>query len=109
MFLVRVVTIDEDLAGVTFFVLWPILSFGLWKIIRRREVSSEAATASSEPNRRSASGKRLLITALLAIMLAVILAFTINADVVGIAFIPFWMALYYGWPILSRRLPFQDF
>ena len=26
MFLVRV---DEDLAGVTFFVLWPILSFGL--------------------------------------------------------------------------------
>jgi len=109
MFLVRVVTIDEDLAGATFFVLWPILSFGLWRVIRRREVSSEAATAPSKPKLRSASGKRLLITALLAIVLAVILAFIINADVVGIALIPFWIALYYGWPMLSRRLQFLDF
>jgi hypothetical protein len=42
-------------------------------------------------------------------VLAVILAFTINADVVAIAFIPFWIALYYGWPYLSRRVPFLDF
>ena len=106
MFLVRVV--DEDLAGVTFFVLWPILSFGLWEIFRRQETRA-AAPASSKPKLRSTNGKRLLVTALLAIVLAVILAFTLNADVVGMAFIPLWIALYYGWPIMSRRLPFLDF
>lgn len=105
MFLVRV---DEDLAGVTFFVLWPMLSFGLWGIFRRQEILTKAATASSKPKPRSTNGKRLLVTAALAIVLAVILAFTINADVVGMAFIPFWIALYYGWPIVSRRLPFLD-
>lgn len=105
MFLVRV---DEDLAGVTFFVFWPILSFGLWAIFRRQETKA-AATASSKPKPRSTNGRRLFVTALLAIVLAVILAFTINADVVGIAFILFWIALYYGWPIMSRRLPWLDF
>jgi hypothetical protein len=105
MFLVRV---DEDLAGVTFFVLWPMLSFGLWGIFRRQEILTKAATASSKPKPRSTNGKRLLVTAALAIVLAVILAFAINADVVGMAFIPIWIALYYGWPIVSRRLPFLD-
>lgn len=105
MFLVRV---DEDLAGVTFFVLWPMLSFGLWGIFRRQETKA-AATASSKPKPRSTNGKRLFVTALLAIVLAVILAFIINADVVGMAFIPLWIALYYGWPLMSRRLPFLDF
>ncbi len=106
MFLVRV---DEDLAGVAFFMLWPMLSFGLWVIFRRQEISTKAATGSSTPKPRSTRGKRLFVTALLAMVLAVILAFTINADVVGMAFIPLWIALYYGWPSVSRRLPFLDF
>jgi hypothetical protein len=110
MFLVRIVGVDDDLAGVTFFVLWPILSYGLWWISRRqRIVSPEGATASIKPKPRAPGAKRLLVTALLAILLSVILAFTINADVVGIAFIPLWIALYYGWPYLSRRWPFLDF
>ena len=105
MFLIRV---DEDLANIAFFLLWPMFSFGLWVIFRRRDVSAEVTKASVRPKRRSASGKRLLVTAVLAVVLSVVLAFTINADVVGIAFIPFWIALYYGWPILSRRLPLLD-
>ena len=110
MFLVRVVNVDDDVAGVTFFVLWPIFSFGLWTIMEREKViSPKAPTASPTPKPRSTSGKRLLVTAVLAIVLAVALAFTINADVVWIAFIPLWIALYYGWPILSRRVPFLDF
>jgi hypothetical protein len=111
MFLVRVVNVDDDFAGVAFFVLWPMLSYGLWTIMGREKViSPKAATESlSKPKPRSTSGKRLFCTALLAMVLSVILAFTINADVVWIAFIPFWIALYYGWPILSRRLPFLDF
>lgn len=108
MFLVRVVNVDDDFAGVTFFALWPILSYGLWKIFRRRPLSS-ATPALVKPMPRSTSGKRQLVTALLAIVLAVALAFIINADVVWIAFIPLWIALYCGWPILSRRLPFLDF
>ena len=51
----------------------------------------------------------LVITAALAMVLSVALALMINANVVGISFIPFWLALYYGWPYLSRRLPFLDF
>lgn len=105
MFLVR---IDEDLAGVTFWVLWPILSFGLWEIFRRQE-TKVAAKASSKPKSRPRNGKHLFVTALLAIVLAVILAFAINGDVFWMAFIPLWIALYYGWPIMSRRLPFLDF
>lgn len=110
MFMVRVVNVDDDLADITFFALWPILSFGLWRIVRRPQViSTKAATESlSKPKPRSGSGKRFLVTAVLAVVLSVVLAFSINADVVGIAFIPFWIALYYGWPILSRRLPFLD-
>lgn len=108
MFLVRGGNVDDDFAGVTFFALWPILSYGLWKIFRRRPLSS-ATPALVKPKPRSTSGKRQLVTALLAIVLAVALAFIINADVVWIAFIPLWIALYCGWPILSRRLPFLDF
>jgi len=110
MFVVRVVNVDDDLAGLTFFVLWPISSYGLWRINRRKEASQKVATEpSSHPKPQSTSGTRLFITALLAIVLAVALAFSINADVVGFAFIPFWIALYYGWPYIGRRLPFLDF
>ena len=105
MFLIRV---DEDLANIAFFLLWPMFSFGLWVIFRRQDVSPKAPAASIKPKPRPASGKRLLVTAVLAVVLSVVLAFTINGDVVGIAFIPFWIVLYYGWPILSRRLPFLE-
>lgn len=111
MFLVRVVNVDDDFAGITFFVLWPILSFGLWTIMGREKVIFPKAPNEllSKPKPQSTSAKRLFVTALLAMVLSVILAFSINADVVWIAFIPFWIGLYYGWPILSRRLPFLDF
>ena len=106
MFLIRV---DEDLANIAFFLLWPMFSFGLSVIFRRQDVFPKTPTASIKPKPRPASANRLIVTALLAIALAVILAFTVNADVVGFAFIPFWIALYYGWPFLSRRVPFLDF
>jgi hypothetical protein len=110
MFVVRVVNVDDDLAGLTFLVLWPILSYGLWRINRHKEISQRAVTErSSKPKPRSASGKRLLITAVLAVVFSVALAFSINADVVGFAFIPFWIGLYYGWPYIGRRVPFLDF
>ena len=110
MFMVRVVNVNDDFAGVAFFVFWPMLSYGLWAIMGHKQVISPKAPTEllSKPRPRSASGKRLLVTAVLAVVVSVVLAFTINADVVGIAFIPFWIALYYGWPILSWRLPFLD-
>lgn len=110
MFLVRVVSVNDGFATVAFFVFWPMLSYGLWTIMGRKQVISPKAPTEllSKPKPRSTRGKRLLVTAVLAVVLSVVLAFTINADVVGIAFIPFWIALYYGWPIVSRRLPFLD-
>lgn len=62
MFLVRGVDVDDNLAGATFFVLWPILSFVLWKMFRRQEISTKAATASSKPKPRFTNGKRLALT-----------------------------------------------
>jgi hypothetical protein len=59
MFLIRV---DEHLAGVTWFVLWPVLSFVLWRNFRRQEISPKAATASSKPEPWSRNGKRLALT-----------------------------------------------
>ena len=41
MFLVRVVNVDDDFAGVAFFVLWPMLSYGLWTIMGREKVISK--------------------------------------------------------------------
>src|SRR5437588_4825021 len=110
MFVVRVVSVNDGFATVAFFVFWPMLSYGLWTIMGRKQVISPKAPTEllSKPKPRSTSGRRLLVTAVLAVVLSVVLAFTINADVVGIAFIPFWIALYYGWPIVSRRLPFLD-
>ena len=106
MFLVRV---DEDLATLAFVLLWPLFSIGLWVIVRRQRVAPEATTAPIKPKTQSASGKRLFITAVLAIVMPAILALAINTDVVGISFIPLWLVLYYGWPYLSRRVPFLDF
>ena len=49
-----------------------------------------------------------MVTAVLAVVLSVILAFTLNGDVVAFLLIPLWLVLYYGWPYLSRRLPFLE-
>jgi hypothetical protein len=55
----------------------------------------------------------LVITAGLAMILAVVAALIINAQSLMILFTPFWLVfwlvLYYGWPYLSRQVPFLDF
>jgi len=102
--------IDEDAALSLFLPSWAALFFG-WPYLSRRLGFDfpKAPAAPRERRPRSTSAMLLVITAALAMVLSVALALMINANVVGISFIPFWLALYYGWPYLSRRLPFLDF
>lgn len=98
--------ISDDAAMLSFFPSWAVLFFCWPYLSRRLGFDFPKAPASREPRPRRTSAKLLVITAMLAVLLSVVLALIVNADVVVIAFVPFWLALYYGWPYLSRRLPF---
>jgi hypothetical protein len=50
--------------------------------------------------------RRLGVTLALAVVLARIVAF-INEDAAVALFLPSWVALFFGWPYLSRRLGFD--
>lgn len=79
MFLVRVV--DEDLAGLTFFVLWPISSFVLWVIFRRQEISTKAGSASSKPRTWSKNRKRLALMFGVAVVMVLTIRTTVSTVV----------------------------
>ena len=79
MFLVRVV--DEDLAGLTFFVLWPILSFVLWVIFRRQEISTKAGSVSSKPRTWSKNRKRLALMFGVAVVMVLTIRTTVSTVV----------------------------
>jgi hypothetical protein len=81
MFLVRGVDVDDNLAGATFFVLWPILSFVLWEMFRRQEISTKAATASSKPKPRFTNGKRLALTFGVAVVVVLTIRTTVSTVV----------------------------
>ena len=102
--------INEDAALPLFLPSWAAL-FLVWPYLSRRlDFEFPKAPAPRGPRPLSTSAKRLAITAALAVVLSVVLALTINAENgVLISFIPFWLALYYGLPYLTRRLPFLDF
>jgi hypothetical protein len=100
---------SEEVAGLSFLPSWAALLFGWPYLSRRLGFNFPKLPAPRPPRPRSTSAKRLVITAVLAIVPSVVLALTINAENVMISFIPFWLALYYGWPYASRRLPFLTF
>jgi hypothetical protein len=107
LFYIFAVQVNETVAGILFYLLWVGSSFGFWHLSRR---PGSNFLKSAPPKKQRSSGKRFVVTGVLAFVLAVALAFTINSEVaVELAVVPFWIALYYGWPNISRRLPFLDF
>ena len=107
LFYIFAVQVNETVAGILFYLLWVGSSLGIWHLSRH---PGSNFLKSAPPKKQRSSGKRFVVTGVLAFVLAVALAFTINSEVaVELAVVPFWIALYYGWRNIGRRLPFLDF
>jgi hypothetical protein len=100
---------SEGVAGALFLPSWAALFFGWPYLSRKLDFNFPKRPAPRPPRPRSTSPKRLVITAVFAILVSVVLALAINSERVLILVIPFWLVLYYGWHCVSRRLPFLDF
>lgn len=98
--------IDEDIVVISFLLSWPALFFGWPYLSRKLNFNFPKPPAPRPPRPRSSGGVRLVLSAMLAILLSVVLALATDSDRVMLFFIPFWLVLFYGWPYLSRRLPF---
>lgn len=83
--------------------LWPVLFFTWWYLSRR--FGKDFAHA-PKPPRKPTPWARMLITCALAFLVASGVAFLIVPDSFVVWFLFFWIAFYYSWPPLSRRLPF---
>ena len=101
--------IDEDAALLLFLPFWAVLFFGWPYLSRQPGFNFLSAPATGKLLKRPLSGRRLFITAVLAIVLSVVLVRVIDADVAAISFFLFWLALYSGWPYVTRRLAFLNF
>lgn len=102
-----IIVAPDYLLVLYFVILWPSLFFG-WPYLSRRVSLPSRPKSSAPPKPNAPVAARLFLTAVLASALAVVLARLIDRDVVGIAFVPFWLALFYGWPFLSRRPAFLN-
>jgi hypothetical protein len=101
---------SEDAAWALFLPSWVALMVGWPYVSRRLRFDFPKPPAPRDPRRpRSAGAKRLVTTAVLAFVFSFALAWMFNADISMISLIPAWIALFYGWPHLSRRLTFLDF
>jgi len=101
--------LDDSLIPLSFIVLWPSLFFGWQYLSRWLGFDPLKGPAQRKPRPRPTSAKQLVVTGVLAVVLAAALAWITYADVVIFSFFPFWIALYHLWPFLGWRLPFFDF
>ena len=98
--------IDVDVAAFLFLVTWPALFFG-WPYLGRR-FGFDFPRAPQPRKRRPTEWGRLLITGAAALLIACGLVAWIGPGALGM-FLFLWLALYYGWPLLSRWVPFLNF
>jgi hypothetical protein len=98
---------DSDMLGL-FLPCWATLFFA-WPYLSRRLGFDFPKAPKPRQRSRRASAKSLVLSAVLAMVLSVLLALILNIENALIWFIPLWVISYYGWPYLSRRLPFLDF
>jgi len=99
---------SEDVAIGLFLPSWAVLFFGWPYLSRKLNFNFPKPPTPRPPRARSSGGVRLVLSAMLAILLSVVVALTIGTQSVMLLFIPLWLVLFYGWPYLSRRLPFLD-
>src|SRR5215472_11981185 len=98
--------IDIQVAPVLFLVAWPTLFFS-WSYLSRKFGFDFPRAAQPRKARRTEWG-RLLITGVLALLIACGLTVWIGPGAMGLfAFV--WVALYYAWPLLIKGMPFLNF
>jgi hypothetical protein len=100
------VFINEDVAGFLFLPCWAALFFGWPYLSRRLNFNFPKAPAPRQPRR--ADWSRILITGVLALLLASALAL-VGGYLFGPSYLCLWFALYYGWPVATRRLTILNF
>jgi hypothetical protein len=94
---------DQGTAGVLFIPTWAALFFG-WQYLNQK-LNFNISIAPRPRARRSTAWGRVMVTGLVAAGVAFGIALLPVADFSGIAGPIIWIALYYGWPAMSRRLP----
>jgi hypothetical protein len=95
---------DQGAAGVLFLPTWAALFFG-WQYLRRTLNFNINISKAPRPRpRRSTAWGRVIVTGLVAFGIALLPV----TDFSAVAGPLIWVALYYGWPALSRRLPLPE-
>ena len=98
---------SEDAAALSFLlVLLPswIALFFAWPFLSRK-LSFDSQRSAALRQAHWFSFSRLVITGMLATLFSAMLAIATNSDSGAIWILPFWLALYFGWYYLTRRVP----
>jgi hypothetical protein len=94
---------DRGVAGVMFLPTWAALFF-CWQYLSRKLRFNVSRAPRPRPRRPTAWG-RVIVTGLIAYGLAFSITLLPVVDFSALAGPLIWIALYYAWPALSRRLP----
>lgn len=97
---------DPDFAGILFVPIWAA-SFFVWPYLERKLNFKFPRISRPRPRRPTAWG-RIVVTGLIAFAVAAGMALLPTGDFSGLAAPVLWIALYYGWPRLSRILPLPE-
>ena len=95
---------DQGAAGVLFLPTWAALFFGWQYLSRKLNFNINISKAPRPRPRRSTAWGRVIVTGLVAFGIALLPV----ADFSVMAGPLIWIALYHGWPALSRRLPLPE-
>lgn len=96
--------VSQNAATLLFLPCWAALFFGWPRLSRKLGFNFPKPAGPRKPP--TPIGNRLVITATFAILLSLELSVLMKADVFGPSFLCSWLALFFGWPYLSRRLAF---
>jgi len=99
---------DRGVAGVLFFPTWAALFFG-WQYLSRKLHFSVSKPPRPRPRpRRPTAWGRVIVTGLVAYVVAFAIGLLPVADFSALAGPLIWIVLYYAWPALRRRLPLPE-
>ena len=100
-------SLNADAAGILWLPCWIAL-FVAWPYLERKLNIPIFKRRKPRPKRPTAWG-RVVVTGLVAFAVSIGIALLPGDDVVVVLSGPLiWIALYYGWPALSRRLPIPE-
>jgi hypothetical protein len=99
---------DQGIAGVLLLPTWAALFFGWQYLSRKLNFNIIFSKAPRVRPRRSTAWGRVIVTGLAAYGVALGIALLPIADFSALAGPLIWIALYYRWPALSRRLPLPE-